>query len=248
MGTHEPVTSTAPVSLAPLWRRSVAWLIDVWNVLAVGTAGIGGVVSGAVLIGEAAERNDRFGRWLEHAILKTGHPDGSRFELAARWGPALFGIGLTDAILRRNRRTYGQTVMRISRADASTGGPVTIRSAIARYVASALISALKKRTTAPLEQRHRDALKSLRPEIAELARKHPDHQLAFWRGVWTLSRERGADPFTAVKVSTAAQVAAHFVCVLLAPKRQGVADLLAGTVTVRDNQTTRTARACSEPV
>jgi uncharacterized RDD family membrane protein YckC len=232
------VASTPPLSLAPLWRRSLAWLIDFWNIFAVATAGTGALVSGAVLIGEFAERNAPFNGWLDRWVLRTDQPESSPFTLPARWRPALFGVGLADAILRRNRRTYGQAAMRLRRVDASTGGPVSIRSAIVRYVVSALISALAKRVTARANQRWRERLNALKPEIAELGRKHPEDLGPLLRDLWALARKRGADPFAPVKASIATQTAAHFLCMLLAPKQQGLSDVVAGIATVRETQTT----------
>ncbi len=123
--------------------------------------------------------------------------------------------------------------MRIRRADASTGGPVTIRSAAVRYLVARLITASATRLAAPADKRESEKLEALKPDIAELGRKSSGSVSV--REVWALARKRGVNPFAALSLSIGAQVAAHLLCVLVAPKRQGVSDLVAGIATVRDD-------------
>ncbi len=67
--------------------------------------------------GRSADDGDEFQRWLSTPQLA--------------WGFRVFG--LVSEVAMRNSRSPGARIVGIRRADARTGGPVTVRSALIRY-------------------------------------------------------------------------------------------------------------------
>lgn len=155
------------LSLAPLWKRCLALVVDI----AIGLSGIG-LAAAAVLFG--VERSEWFCARLEQLLdrsadTKTRWPDLS--DLVLSTSP---GVGFTMAVVRRNRQTYGQRLMGIRRASAIDGGPVTVKSAIIHHVACRILVVAGSQAAQPAVKRHRERLKALYPEFAAIRREHAE--------------------------------------------------------------------------
>jgi uncharacterized RDD family membrane protein YckC len=219
-----------PLSLAPLWKRFVALIVDI----AIGVAGIALAAVGALFVTEhnkwSRERVERLIDKLEGA--KTRGPDLS--DLILSTAP---GVGLTMGVVRRNRQTYGQKLMRIRRVSADDGGPVTVRSAIIHHVASRLIVAAGTQATRPAVKRHRERLKALQPELAAIKREHPDDHVACLREAVKLCRRHRLAPISAATVATTGVLlAVNSAVPLVHPLRQGLPDIAARIATTSQVQ------------
>jgi RDD family len=219
-----PATSTPLIALAPLWRRYLASAIDI--AIAVVIAVPGTAFFGS-LVWVASERDDRVSEWLERSVprlQKLTH----RLE---RFRAGFVGIGLAEAVRCRNRRSYGQRLMKIRRIDATDGGPVRVKSAIVEYVVAQLVQTAAKQPARLAKERADENLETLKPELRQLGRKHGDDTARYLREGFSLCRERSANPLNAILLGPAAQVAAHIVSTATLPKRQSLSEFAAGIVT-----------------
>jgi hypothetical protein len=212
------------MALAPLWRRYLASAIDIAiaMVLVVSGTGFFGLLAWVV-----AERDDRVSEWLERSVPrleKLNH----RLE---RFRAGVFGIGLADAVRRRNRQSYGQHLMKIRRVDATDGGPVRVKSAIVDYVVAQLVQTAAKQPARLAKERSDENFETLRTELRQLGRKHGDDTARYLREAFSLARERSASPLNGMFLGPAAQIAAHIVSTATLPKRQSLSEFAAGIVT-----------------
>src|ERR1700727_2903500 len=99
--------------MTPLWRRLLASVINVAAVIGALVAAVSVVAAPLVVLGEYDEEA------LERVTGRIAAWRKNRARRPKRASPGI-GIGLASAIERRNRRRFGQRVMRIRRVDAAS--------------------------------------------------------------------------------------------------------------------------------
>jgi uncharacterized RDD family membrane protein YckC len=208
--------------VAPLGRRAAAAAIDSGLV----AAGVGMAIGAGIGIAVAADRGlvqvgERLKRLGDRVSTGVESQRVSRIiDLAS----------FAASVHLRNARSPGMKVMHLRRADARSGGPVTVRSVVIRqlvWLASGRISA---RVWRPGWGRYQARLKELHTEFQEFRRQHPDDkeaEMAFY------SSHKGAVPTSCCAVM-AANLVLQRVPALLTPRRQNLADWVAGIVVVSD--------------
>jgi hypothetical protein len=224
----QPDTSVSKLSLAPLWRRSLASIINVSAVIGAVVAAVAVVAAPLYALGEydeeALERvRGRITAWRKK---RRSRPDRATRGI---------GVGLALAIERRNRRSYGQRVMGIRKVDAANGGPVTSMSAAIHYVISGLIRALVRDESDVAKEQRKERFRELAPELVALWKK-PGSRVAAVRETLTLVRKHKANPFAPTIRAAGIQLAIHLLSVAVLPKRQSLPDLAAGIVTATGEQ------------
>jgi hypothetical protein len=220
------------VRVAEMWRRVVAGLIN--------------LVVGVAIAAAAGVSMYKLRRWLGPLL----RPVGRRFET---WGERNFEggdgklplraqmmllevVGLTLELDRINRRSLGTRVMRIRRADARAGGPVSARSVLIRHLAQkasgAVLGPLASRGT----KRYSEQMQALQPELKRLQRAHSDDKAALQEALMRLYQEHNVRPLRSCLPPLVISVCAQRLPMLLSPRRQNLPDRLAGIVWVVEDQ------------
>ena len=196
-------------------------------------------VSAVGLIVWLLARKKSFGEWLERQMSRLRPRDRRTSTMASRRSTAALGVNLVMAIYRRNHQSYGQELMRIRRVDAVDGGRVTVRSAILRHLVTALVASLSGRVLRRSTERSRERFEELKPELREqLKRKDIEDDGITLTEATKLGLEHNVISCGPPLIATGLQIVVHLGCALVSPKRQGLADLVAGIATVRADEPT----------
>jgi uncharacterized RDD family membrane protein YckC len=220
----QPDRLAPALTLAPLWKRSLASIINVASVIGVAAAAVPVVAAPIYALGEYDEQA------LDRARARL---DAWRKRRSARSSAArsLGPIGLVWVIDGRNRPSYGHRVMGIRRVDASDGGPITVTGIIVHYVASELIRTLVPDESRVAEEQRKERLRAVTPELVALWKNPSRTRLASARESLTLLRKRRANPLAPTLRTAAIRLAIHLVPIVIFPRRQSLPDFAAGIVT-----------------
>jgi hypothetical protein len=85
--------------------------------------------------------------------------------------------------------------MGLRRADARTGGPITVRSAAIGFAVHTASGAVLSELFSPLERYQQRRLDSLRPKVEEIEDRYRDDETARQNGLMQLYRRENANPF-----------------------------------------------------
>lgn len=213
--------------VAPVWRRLVAVLINL-TVTIVPLAGVGfGAYKLRRFLGP---RLRPLTRRLEAWGAAHGSESGTG-KLSLRTRMLIEVVGLTLELDSRNRSSLGARTMRIQRADARTGGPVTVRGALIRNWAGRATSAGLRPLAKRASKRSTERLQALQPQLKELQRAHADDQAGKQQALMSFYKEHNVNPLGAC-VPTLLTLVAPSLAVLFSPRRQSLPDRLAGIVWV----------------
>lgn len=199
-----------------------------------------GVVAAVVAAGVASSRVRR--RWRgeppEHRSDPREVPRIERIrqvaQSMARWRWALHVPYCLIVVRIRNLRTPGMRLMRTRRADARTGGPVTVRSAIVSYAVSTAWSELGRRLYRGADARDRERQTQVQAEVQEIQRRHAGDREAMERAIAECYSERSYNCMRpAVRRLPLAML--PLLPILWTERRQTAADWLAGIVVVSDD-------------
>jgi hypothetical protein len=202
---------------ASLLRRAGAALIDAG--LVIGALGAAGGV--AMALARRADGWDRLERLGDRASTAL---ESKRVKRGIDVASFLASVGL------RNTRGPGMKVMHLRRADARTGGPVTLRSAIIGQVCHWAWGRISPRLWRPRWERHQARMHDLQTELQELRRQHPDDkeaEAAFY------SSHKNVIP-KGCCVWIVLSHAVQTLPMLFTPRRQTFWDWVAGIVVLRD--------------
>jgi hypothetical protein len=205
------------LEIASLRRRGVASVIDlgvfVPPLVLAGLAGFG--------LYEAFGGDERDGSSYRRAL------QSQRFQLASVAVSALLGVAL------RNSRSPGARVLGLRRADARTGGPVSVRSALGHVAVDTASGRMNRRALRPLRQRAEERLKVIEAELAELRRIHAGDDEALRRAMFDLSkRHRATSAGACGRVLLG--VVPLYLPALWSARNQTLPDRIAGIIVVRD--------------
>ncbi|HWF34059.1 MAG TPA: RDD family protein [Solirubrobacteraceae bacterium] len=129
------------LNVASLRRRMLAPLLD--TVLVIAATGR--------ILRVAIELSRRDGESFIEKRLERAAETGRPFGVPTRWERALPLVSLISAAPTRNMRSPGFRLLHLRRVDARTGGPVTIRSAVAREAVSVAWGSWIRRRRGPAE-------------------------------------------------------------------------------------------------
>jgi OXA1/YqjG-like inner membrane protein len=215
-------SSTAkPLAPASLSQRLLASLISLSVALAA--TAVAGVVAYRL-----RARLPPLKRLIRQRLLQhTGRP----FELSRPRRCALWAVSLLVSVWGRNWRGPGARILRLRKVDAMTDGPVSVRSAVIDFVAGAAWLGLVKRLFSPAEMRHRERLRAVNLEMTELHRRYADDREALQPETVSLYRKHGVSPARSC-LRILPRLVLSELPRLWSPLHQGLAEQLAGTVTV----------------
>jgi hypothetical protein len=205
------------LKIAPLWRRAVASVIDLF-VFVVPVIGV------AVAVG------------VLYAHRRPGGDEESKapraFGLSRRWR-LLLAVTLAPLEIRgRNWRSPGWRVMGLRRVDVRTGGPVSFRSALVRHAFRTAWSEVTSQLLEPWKQRVREGPGTTLADADAARRAHPADGEAQPRAMAEVFRRDRLAP----SPGCAAPILLAAVTDLTAvwsPLNQSLPERLAGTVVVR---------------
>jgi uncharacterized RDD family membrane protein YckC len=225
--------------LAPLWRRAVASTITGAGATGEILTLAGTLVGAFVAVGETNEKV------LDVLNRKLPSPKDRREPAKPkRWiEPGPMAAQLVIDVHQRNWQTNGRRWMHVRRVDVADGGPVRVRSAIVRSLVSWLVSRSISRGIEIDLKRRDGAWDRIKPEFVQIVRDHPDDWRRAARKILRLANENRANPFTPLLFIPAAQLVIHLISITLLSKRQGIADLLGGTVLVMEDPSDPPARS-----
>jgi uncharacterized RDD family membrane protein YckC len=210
--------------IAPIHRRFLASLIDA--VIALLTLAFA------------------FAGWFGVARLTGRKPVPSRrlplekltSSRRARLGLNLFSFVVSVVVT--GRRGPGSRIVGVRLVDLDTGARVGVRQAVVREGVRWILKLAIRRATAPFEPRARTRppIDDLRETIQALTREHADDPGARDHAIMALYKERQVNPRRAC---LSILVSSVFAAVLEGPlpwssRKQSVADMIAGTVVVRE--------------
>ena len=168
-----------------------------------------------------------FGR-LDRRLSALQHLSESR-----RWQLALQAALLPIEIRLRNWRGPGMRVMRIRRADARTGGPVTVRSSVVR---TAVVTAWRELVGAaqrPSDERFRERRRLIEADLEEARRQHPDDDAARRAAMMEVFKRHRVTPWASC-VRGSLSTSLMYLPTLWSERNQTLPDRLAGIIVVRD--------------
>lgn len=208
---------------APYWRRAAAGAIDAAIVL--GGLSVGGF-TGVWLL--------RRLRW--RPLTSWPEDPETLSKKFAQLGTHGRVIGVLWAVGGRNWRSPGRRLLHLRRADAKTGGPVTVRSALIAVGLDQLQREAGRRIAVPRMKRSFERMSALQPRLKEIQRTHANDQEAQQEALMAFYEENEVNPARS--------------CVWLLPgiilptlpgpwsaRRQTWVQWLAGTVVVLDSST-----------
>jgi hypothetical protein len=200
--------------IAPLRRRFAASLIDAG---VIGTPIMSAVIGGSWLCARRDRELTAFRRFGE-----------------SRWQLAFHAASLPIEILLRNRRTPGMRIMGLRRADAHTGGPVTVRSSVVHEVVVTAWRELIRRAQRPAEERFRERRRLMEADLEEVRRQHSDiDDAARQRAITEVFKRHGVSPWASC-VRGLLGIVPPYLPALWSERNQTLQDRLAGIVVVRD--------------
>ena len=150
-----------------------------------------------------------------------------RFQLASVAASALLGVAF------RNSRSPGARALGLRRADARTGGPVSVRSALVHVAVEAASGQMNRRTLRPFRQRAEGRLKIVNAELAELRRIHAGDDDALRHAMRDLSKRHRGMSACACGRALLGNVLLYLPA-LWFDRNQTLPDWIAGIVVVRD--------------
>jgi hypothetical protein len=214
----------------------VATIIEVMVVLAIAA-----IATGLLLgcIHALTERNERAEKLLDRWLSQSKRAPGKRTARKRRIRPETIGAGMVTAVGCRNRQTSVQKMLSIRRADARTGGKVTVGGTIVHYLVSQAVDLPATQATHRAIDRRGERLKALASDFRKLNRERGDDMSGLLRDAFKLSREHDADPVTPIALWLLGRIALHVCCVLVLPRRQSLPDLLSGIATAKDPDATQ---------
>jgi uncharacterized RDD family membrane protein YckC len=214
--------------VAPAWRQLVAGLINLTaGIVPLAGAGFGGYKLRRFLGPPLRPLTRRLEAWGKAHDFESGVG-----KLSPRTRILIEVVGLTLELDSRNRRSLGARAMRIRGADALTGGPVTIRSALIRNWAQRATSAGLRPLAKRASKRSTERMQALQPQLKELQRAHADDKAAQQQALMRFYQEHKINPFRSC-APTLLTVVAPSLAVLFSPRRQSLPDRLAGIVWVK---------------
>jgi hypothetical protein len=226
--------------VALLRRRLLAWLID----LSVALGGVAAIVLSVAVLGKTGVLG-RLGK------SRPGGAAGKRIRErfagrdAATVGAVLGStrvqlgmqvFGLTMGVLTRNWRGPGFRLLGLRRVDVRSGGPVGVRTAVARGIVENGRKALLDRIFAPVKRRADARRSELAPELARLRREHRGDRETLKSATTQFYREHDVKPLSSCAWALPRLLATYAADVpgLCGSRRQRLADRLAGTAVVID--------------
>jgi 60Kd inner membrane protein/RDD family len=222
--------------VAELWRRLLAGLIDA----AVGVALLAGAGFAMFkflrqLQPVAEPVRKRFVAWSDGRELK-----GQAWPLSLRVRIAIAVGSLNLEVNRVNHRTLGARVMRIRRADARTGGPVSIRSALISNLAHRTIAAALAPLAVRATKRHTERMQTLQPELKQIQREHDDDMEARQEALQRFYTEHKVNPLASCLPTFVIGLIVPWVPALLSPLRQTIPHRLAGIIWIVEDDVPKT--------
>jgi hypothetical protein len=170
--------------VAPVWRRIVAGLINLTvAIVPLAGAGFGGYKLRGFLGPPLRPLTRRLEAWGDAHDYESGNG-----KLSLRTRMLIEVVGLTVELDSRNRRSLGARAMRIRRADALTGGPVTVRSALIRKWAQRATSAGLRPLAKRASKRSTERMQALQLQLKELQCAHADDEAAQQQALMRFSR------------------------------------------------------------
>jgi hypothetical protein len=140
-------------------------------------------------------------------------------------------LGQAAAVPARNWRGPGSRLLGTRMADARTGGPVTIRSALILH----LVSAIEKEAARPLTRRAVERMNAqsaaLRPRMDEIRRATAGDEQAEQKAMMDLVKAEGVNPVAGCLPPLAAGFA-FTLPALWSPRHQTLRERLAGVVVI----------------
>ena len=150
-----------------------------------------------------------------------------------RWRLALLGVSVPIEIQLRNSRSPGARALGLRRADARTGGPVSVQSVLIRMTFETASRQLRRRVNRPFERRLAERREIIEAEIAEVRRAYPADDEARGRASLDVYKRHGfglSVPF----VRALAGLLPLYLPAVWSRCNQTLPERIAGTVVVRD--------------
>jgi hypothetical protein len=174
---------------APLSRRFGALAID----MLVGLSVFAGMIAAIVAFTRPSKKHQ---------------PDLQR--MRRFWTqPWIQGLGLVRIVGFRNVRSPGQRLMGIRPADAHSGGPVSVQSAIVREWSSSTMRMLLTQLVRPLQERGEARSQELQPKLRAIQRQHQDDVETQERALMDVYKEHDINPLRSCLPELLAAVAPY---------------------------------------
>lgn len=153
----------------------------------------------------------------------------SRLGSAALWSA---GAGL--AVAYRNWRSPGFRVLGLRRVDASTGGPVSIRSVMIGMLFDQARQAATKPLFGSRAERQRDRMAELQPKLKEIEQTYATDRQARHRAVMEFYEANEVKPFAGCGWQVAGPILSQLVLAITIRNRRTIYDRVTGTIVIRD--------------
>jgi hypothetical protein len=237
---------TNPMRVAALRLRLLAALVDAAVVIGGLAAVVGLVIAGVVAHGrirgpdDEHECDDAEGQEARNQDAE-GEDEASEIPYAAQeFRPslqaqaALWGAGAGVAVAGRNWRGPGFRVVGLRRADAQTGGFVSVRSALIGLLFDQAWQAATRPLFRSRVQRRPDRISGHSRELRSLERKYADDPQARQRAETEFYKANAVNPFAGCGRQFAGLVTTQLVLALASPGGRTIRDRITGTTVVVD--------------
>jgi hypothetical protein len=218
--------------IASLRRRWVAFLIDGGVIVApiVVTTG------GGVYLYMRYERRRSGSDSVHVPDISPGTGRVSVFRRVGesrKWALVFEAASLPIEIRLRNWRSPGMRALSLRRADARTGGPVTVRSALVRKGVEMAWRELNRRAQRPFDDRFREDRRLIMADLDEIRRRHADDREARERAMTEVFKRHHVTPWASCGRGLLGGVLLQL-SALCSERNQTLPDRVAGIVVVRD--------------
>jgi hypothetical protein len=147
--------------------------------------------------------------------------------------PLMRGLGIARIVAWRNMRSPGQRLLGIRRADARDGGAVSPSRAAVREWSASFMRAVLKEFVGPRQQRREEQMQALRPQMRAIQQQYQDDKEAQQEALMDFYKEHNVNPLDSCWPVLFSMLAPELPA-LVTRRHQTLADLISGTVVIRD--------------
>ena len=213
--------------IASPWRRAAAGGIDVLAVIAPASISLL-AWSKLPSVTKRSGKEDRLLRPSARCAVGAG----PRTRSSRSWWTISSAVSMGLGIGLRNWRTPGGRLLGIRRVDASTGGPISVRSVIVHQLVARLMTAPLMEIWRSGQQRRMYRMQELAPRLKDLQREHADDPDAMHGAVTQFYKENKVHPLRSCLGLPVVVLAAN-TPIFWSRSKQTLPERLAGIVVVK---------------
>jgi RDD family protein len=217
MKGSQPIEGPGGAETASIRRRFAAAAFDVTTFVAAMVPIVAGAVLAGRLFGGGGDRceGERPNPFARPAVMRS-----------------IVVAGIAAEVFGRNWRSPGMRLMRIRKVDATTGGPVTVRSALTASAVDFAWGRLNSRLWKPMQLKTLARAEAAKEEKQDIERRYADDPYARRAALVELNKRGGFRPLRSSAPGLTSIAVMNLIPSLLSARNQRLPERLAGTVVI----------------